>query len=260
MIDSIGLLKKKGLIHLHELYKLWTQRSVEKRDRLEMLGKFYEKTFPSSSDMLSQRIEQLQQFGHLNRVVKIRACAVWDTVSALGNPLVNSVKAPRDAASSHSALPRVDTHVPESVELAFHALALHEYRKHFLPDTWTSHNSQKTLLKQCWFLGAHSDVGGGNEDSGLASIALIWMLSQLSSIARVEFDAATIKEVVNPSKWEWPSETRPLWVDIGDYGIGAQIRTMVQPVLASIRTAVTGEGHMRITPTMYLQLTHRQAK
>ena len=121
--------------------------------RWERPGTSYEKTYLSSSELLLQRLEQLRRSCYLERVVKIRACTVWDTVSALGNPLLKSSKA--------SMLPRVDTHVPEVVELALHALALNEYRKHFLPDLWKSHNPQKTLLKQCWFLGAHSDVGGG---------------------------------------------------------------------------------------------------
>jgi len=240
LIDCIGLLKKRGLIHLHELYRLWTQRSFETRMRWERPGTSYEKTYLSSSELLLQRLEQLRRSCYLERVVKIRACAVWDTVSALGNPLLKSSKA--------SMLPRVDTHVPEVVELALHALALNEYRKHFLPDLWKSHNPQKTLLKQCWFLGAHSDVGGGNEDSGLASITLIWMLSQLSSATGAGFDPATVMEFVNPVQWPWPhdhdqyTETRSQW-----YGVSgltminvSQTDSINKSVSAPTTAAVTG--------------------
>lgn len=33
-------------------------------------------------------------------------------------------------------------------------------------------------FRQCWFIGAHSDIGGGYEDAGLANTTLIWMIAQ----------------------------------------------------------------------------------
>lgn len=125
--------------------------------------------------------------------MRIKACVVWDTVSALGNPLAISIKASKDTPEPYDTLPRVDTHVPENIDLAFH-----ERRKHFAPDLWKSHDSTHTTLKQCWFIGTHSDVGGGNKDSGLASLALLWALAELSSATGAEFAMATVREVVNP--------------------------------------------------------------
>jgi len=134
LIDCIGLLKKRGLIHPRELYRSWTQRSSETRIRWERPGTSYEKTYLSSSELLLQRLEQLRHSRCLERVAKIRACAVWDTVSALGSPLLKSSKA--------SKLPRVNTRVPQTVKLTLHALALNEHPKHFPHDLWTSHNPQ----------------------------------------------------------------------------------------------------------------------
>ena len=36
------------------------------------------------------------------------------------------------------------------------------------------------LLKQCWFPGVHSSVGGGYSDTSIADITLAWMITQLS--------------------------------------------------------------------------------
>jgi hypothetical protein len=37
------------------------------------------------------------------------------------------------------------------------------------------------ILKQCWFLGFHTDIGGGNVPGVLAHVALIWMMDQLNN-------------------------------------------------------------------------------
>lgn len=34
-------------------------------------------------------------------------------------------------------------------------------------------------LRQVWFPGAHSNIGGGYEDQALADITLAWMMSQV---------------------------------------------------------------------------------
>jgi hypothetical protein len=45
-----------------------------------------------------------------------------------------------------------------------------------------------TTLKQVWFSGAHSDVGGGFQDSRLSNIALGWMISELEQKNLLAFD------------------------------------------------------------------------
>jgi uncharacterized protein (DUF2235 family) len=211
LIDQVGLLTKLGLVHLQSIYKLWVeQQPIETSLRLHtpwatMTVEIRPQISTAIADptTLDDRIGQLQGSQYLKRSVRIKACAVWDTVSALGNPLLMSLRASKNAFEPNSALPRVDTHVPESIDFAFHALALHERRKHFSPDLWHSHEPTKTTLKQCWFLGTHSDVGGGGKDTGLASISLLWMLSELSSTTGAEFAMKNVMEVVNPLRWDW---------------------------------------------------------
>jgi uncharacterized protein (DUF2235 family) len=59
--------------------------------------------------------------------------------------------------------------VPDIVDRCYHALALDERRRTF-PCTRTPNGYE------VWFRGAHSDIGGGNDNAPLNCIALRWML------------------------------------------------------------------------------------
>ncbi|KAJ7918897.1 hypothetical protein B0H13DRAFT_1537675, partial [Mycena leptocephala] len=66
-----------------------------------------------------------------------------------------------------------DTRLPDNVERAYHAVSLQENRTKFLPTLWAK--SPGRDLEQVWFLGDHSDVGGGLKNVDLSDISLIWM-------------------------------------------------------------------------------------
>lgn len=79
----------------------------------------------------------------------------------------------------------MDTALTDNVLNAFHALALDEHRLPFSPAIWekprdSDTNGTHLNLKQVWFPGAHSGVGGGYQDTGTADISLAWMMDQLS--------------------------------------------------------------------------------
>ena len=75
----------------------------------------------------------------------------------------------------------VNCKVSKQVEHAFHALAIDERRGPFSPTLWEQPDAPNVLkvLKQCWFPGVHSNVGGWYPDAGQANISLAWMVSQL---------------------------------------------------------------------------------
>lgn len=88
---------------------------------------------------------------------------VWDTVGAHGVPFgPTRLFAPRFP----------DTILGDHVRLACHALAEDEQRAAFQPCLWT--NPESPRIKQTWFPGWHSDVGGGGT-VGLSDITLRWM-------------------------------------------------------------------------------------
>lgn len=106
--------------------------------------------------------------------VSIKCVGVWDTVGALGIP-----------GHLNALLARFyqfqDTELGVKIENAFHALALDERRREFVPTLW--HKAQGApatqRLEQVWFPGAHSNVGGGYEEHGLSDVALAWMADRV---------------------------------------------------------------------------------
>lgn len=63
-----------------------------------------------------------------------------------------------------------DLDCPDNIDAGFHALSLDE-RRHTFP----LHRLSSPKVIEVWFRGVHSDVGGGNRNTGLSSIALNWM-------------------------------------------------------------------------------------
>lgn len=89
---------------------------------------------------------------------------------------------------------------PEHVGIALHALALNETREDFLPTKWTQTEAgRKTgqLLKQVWFAGSHSDVGGGWSSHDSSDLSLAWMISSVSGI--LSFDEIFVQNIPKPS-------------------------------------------------------------
>ncbi len=89
----------------------------------------------------------------------IRFLGVWDVVADFGVP-GNDINIDWDLG------------VGLSVRNCFHAMALDERRVSF-PQTRLFNQAAK--VEEVWFRGVHSDIGGGDSDLGLSSIALNWM-------------------------------------------------------------------------------------
>ncbi len=109
---------------------------------------------------------------------KIHFIGVWDTVGALGIPddmaLLNLIDDPK----KHSFH---DTELSDSVQNARHAVAIDEHRQTFTPTLWTKAEARPDV-KQVWFPGVHSDVGGGYGRVGLSDGALKWMMDEASPL------------------------------------------------------------------------------
>ena len=118
---------------------------------------------------------------HHTMWANIKFLGVWDTVAALGIPwkrldnLVDKIPFFRHQFQ--------DLRLSESVENAYHALAIDDERRVFHPTLWHVNNCHgDTLLcdhqsiRQVWFSGMHTDVGGGYDKQGLSDIALDWMM------------------------------------------------------------------------------------
>jgi uncharacterized protein (DUF2235 family) len=126
--------------------------------------------------------------GYLLYPAKVKVLAEWDTVSAMGLPF----------GMWRHELSFVNDVVPSAVENAFLAFALNERRPSFKPMIWRDILNNTTKVKQCAFLGCHSDVGGGNPDPGLATVSLVWMISQIRQVCGASFDKGALLEFFTP--------------------------------------------------------------
>ncbi|WP_084489063.1 DUF2235 domain-containing protein [Novosphingopyxis baekryungensis] len=122
---------------------------------------------------------------------------------------------------------------------ARHALSIDEYRSNFPRVGWGLESTAETIkdrvpawLKQVWFAGCHSDVGGSypENESRLSDISLNWMVEELRDcVPMVKIQAHLL--VTNPdslglqhdeiymwNKWwlkiKWPRKARRLKRDI----------------------------------------------
>jgi len=78
------------------------------------------------------------------------------------------------------------------VRNAYHAMAVDEHRVQFKPTIWTSEPADGQTVEQRWFVGAHSNVGGGYPDARLSDLALEWMCQRAAAcgLQLAEFKAA----------------------------------------------------------------------
>ncbi len=90
----------------------------------------------------------------------------------------------------------LDTSLHANVEAAYHALAIDERRRPFVPTLWTTFAPGQEV-EQVWFAGVHGDVGGGYAETGLSDITLGWMIAKASAKGLV-FDAAALARYVPP--------------------------------------------------------------
>ena len=106
----------------------------------------------------------------------IEFLGVWDTVAALGLPsktlnvLVDKVPLWKHRFHNFT--------LSSSVRNAYHALAIDDERNAFRPSLWDGlSNPQFQKMKQVWFCGSHTDIGGGYvESGGLSDIPLQWLV------------------------------------------------------------------------------------
>lgn len=125
-------------------------------------------------------------YSQTNRLeTEIEFVGVWDTVAAYGGPFAEFTRGVNDwiyplNLPEYGVLPHV--------KKARHALSLDDERDAFWPLLWDevieAEQVEKGLvrkdrLKQVWFAGVHSDVGGGYPDESLSYIPLLWMMDEL---------------------------------------------------------------------------------
>jgi len=140
---------------------------VLRRDRLQNLD--------AAFDLYRRRDEtadadDVKQFRQANSVeTSIHFVGVWDTVGALGIPLAAFKGIDNALCGFH------DTSLSSIIKNGVHAVAIDENRKQYAPTLWTGQPDPGQMIEQRWFVGSHSNVGGGYPDDRLSNITLGWM-------------------------------------------------------------------------------------
>ena len=109
--------------------------------------------------------------------IPIKFIGLFDTVEAYGVPLEEFRRAIDVAIWPISFRNGI---LCENVETARHALSLDDERVTFHPLRFDMKNSKKPeRVKEVWFAGVHTDVGGGYPEDDLAQVPLTWMINEL---------------------------------------------------------------------------------
>lgn len=189
-ISQTGLLRSVHLYFLRGLFTLWSRQQL--------------KPWFGADSVATELDGAVADLDPVLREVTIKALVVYDTVSALGVP---NPFTPRPMSF-------VGNQVPKIVEHAFQALALDERRAAFEPVIWKSveedDKGTPTVMKQCWFLGSHADVGG-NGDAALGALTLLWAVGLLRKHTGVTLDEGEIMRHLKHRLLEWEVRIHPAW-------------------------------------------------
>jgi uncharacterized protein (DUF2235 family) len=214
LITSQGILQQTGdadlSYQIRDAYRafcsqLWPNRA---------LARFFAKIFRAIRDgliFIYRKILGQTLYRDTQRLAtEVDFVGVWDTVAAYGGPFAEFTRGIDDwiwpLTMPHYGLSPM-------VKKARHALCLDDERDAFQPLLWDEYREQILIdngevepgrLKQVWFSGVHSDVGGGYPDESLSYISLLWMMDELSpdpAAPEVDFIASFVeraRDLANP--------------------------------------------------------------
>lgn len=189
-----------GLIHLMGVLDF--PAGLSKKDQRQMVEDLYD-IYKKNGDEKFEQLRQQFQVDHKVHHPEIEVMGLWDTVAALGlSPMREKLhetcvrsgvlgwfESLFDKDEEECLLEAASTRLYqdyhrtglEGIRKIYHAVSIDERRNAFKIELYDETEIQSgQVLKQVWFSGVHSDVGGGYEDSdALAGITLNWMIGNL---------------------------------------------------------------------------------
>jgi len=176
MIYCSGLLHRCHITRAPEAYELYRDRNIKPKDQ--------------------KAVEYRQEHGDR---VSITLLGCFDTVGALGIPLVPALKMFQDQVNKRYKFH--DTTLNKLIQSAIHAVAIDEIREIFaVTPMQKSPDAENQQVLQRWFPGEHGCVGGGTEEyKGLSDAALQWMMDSIGKLGLgLEFDPSVIPGGITP--------------------------------------------------------------
>lgn len=159
----------------------------EHRDMVNDAYRLYRSRKPGDAPSEHAAEEFRGKYSHPD--AEIAFIGVWDTVGALGIP-IDGFRPPllSQRWTFH------DTTLSRFVLNAYHAISIDERRRPFSPTLWVKKVAEdgtieeppeRQTVRQVWFAGVHSDVGGGYPDPSLSEIPLLWIAGRARSCGLV---------------------------------------------------------------------------
>ncbi|CAA7265843.1 unnamed protein product [Cyclocybe aegerita] len=170
-VGEIGLLDRKDMDNFAKIFINFQNLGkckdpIEKRDLEERLAPWRD---PESDGKRRADID--------GDKFTVKFLGVWDTVGALGLP--EEIPFGRRV---YNLFGFPDRQLGEHVQYARQALALDEMRLDFTCNKFIQSEAGRQkgqILKQVWFAGSHTDIGGGYKNHDLSDLSLIWMASEV---------------------------------------------------------------------------------
>lgn len=184
MVSLFGIIKPEHRVLLPTLLRVYFAR-VAKRGKLwELVFRFLKRSqVKRRRDDVAGQVRKLFTSEGGGRA-SVHFVGVWDTVESVGMPGISL---------QISGTPVI---AGKPIKHARHALSLDEHRWPFLPRVYEEKDfgqpsdsrppvsgriePSEQSLRQAWFRGVHSDVGGGyfEDESGLSRAAFEWMVDE----------------------------------------------------------------------------------
>ncbi|KAF9507073.1 hypothetical protein BS47DRAFT_1304445 [Hydnum rufescens UP504] len=192
LIGELGVLNRSEMDNFADIFIAFQRRG---RTQDPISSAEYEAILAPLQNSNSEGRRQVE-----DRDFSIKVVGVFDTVGALGLP--HKINLSNKAKTLFNFPDKI---LGEHIERAYHAISLDEQREDFDVTKFHQTNRGKEMgqiLRQCWFAGSHSDVGGGFQDHDLSDLTLIWMIVRRTPCANVEdvlaIDTKYIKSLLKP--------------------------------------------------------------
>lgn len=201
-IRNCGLLKREHATQIPSAYKLYRKRARASGPNGEIATRFRRNYAVAD-------------------LTPIEFVGAWDTVGALGVPV------PFWGTLGEKEFLFHDTEPSKIIRQARHAVSIDEDREDFCPTLWDEKPGMD--LKQLWFSGVHSDIGGGYKESGLSDCSLQWMLEQANQFG-LEFESHLLTKLASNPLGKQHNERRGIY-----RARGRLIRTISGPLHHSVK-------------------------
>lgn len=222
LVRNCGILRPGNADHLHEAWALYRSRAEHPAGVASTL---FRKTYSYEPS--------------------IHFMGMWDTVGAYGIPALG----PRWLGPVTKRLNRHwqfhDTNLSTRVDGAFHALAIDEQRAAFEPALWNQQpGATGQTLKQVWFTGVHTEVGGGYHDTFLSDIALLWIAERAHEYGLAfvpgAFSADGPAEMTPGDSIRFKVDPQPM---TKPHSSRTKMYRIFKPLYRAIGTAAVEKGH-----------------